>query len=117
MLPVTSPPITDYDSLLYAAAFAFGLALGVHHVTVALTLPALAVIVYGTEGLRFFRSKRSDLRRNHFIRRAARGLRLPAACGVACAGHQLGQSAFVGSHLVARHRPAVSIVTSLLRQR
>lgn len=53
-----APPIADYDSLLYAAAFAFGLALGVHHVTVALTLPALAVIVYGTEGLRFFRSKR-----------------------------------------------------------
>ena len=44
--------------MLYAAAFVFGLALGVHHVTVALTLPALAVIVCGTEGLRFFRSKR-----------------------------------------------------------
>ena len=53
-----APPITDYDSLLYLAAFAFGLALGVHHVTVALTLPALAVIVCGTEGLRFFRSRR-----------------------------------------------------------
>lgn len=53
-----APPITDYDSLLYAAAFTFGLALGVHHVTVALTLPALAVIVLGTEGLRFFKSKR-----------------------------------------------------------
>ncbi len=52
------PPITGYDSLLYLAAFAFGLALGVHHVTVALTLPALAVIVCGTEGLRFFRSRR-----------------------------------------------------------
>jgi hypothetical protein len=53
-----TPPITDYDSLLYLAAFAFGLALGVHHVTVALTLPALAVIVCGTEGVRFFRSRR-----------------------------------------------------------
>lgn len=53
-----APPITKYDSLLYLAAFAFGLALGVHHVTVALTLPALAVIVCGTEGLRFFRSRR-----------------------------------------------------------
>lgn len=52
------PPVTNYDSLLYAAAFVFGLALGVHHVTVALTLPALAVIVYRTEGPQFFRSKR-----------------------------------------------------------
>ncbi len=52
------PAITDYDSFLYAAALAFGLALGVHHVTVALTLPALTVIVWGTEGLRFFKSKR-----------------------------------------------------------
>jgi hypothetical protein len=53
-----APPITDYDSFLYAAALAFGLALGVHHVTVALTLPALAGIVWRTEGLRFFKSKR-----------------------------------------------------------
>ena len=53
-----APPITDYDSLLYAAAFAFGLALGVHHVTVALTLPALAVVVWGTEGWGFFKSRR-----------------------------------------------------------
>ena len=53
-----APPITDYDSLLYAAAFAFGLALGVHHVTVVLTLPALAVVVWGTEGWGFFKSRR-----------------------------------------------------------
>jgi hypothetical protein len=52
------PAIRDYDFLLYAAAFVFGLALGVHHVTVALMLPALAGIVYKTEGLRFFASKR-----------------------------------------------------------
>jgi hypothetical protein len=50
--------IADYDSPLYAAAVIFGLALGVHHVTIALMLPALAVLVYGTEGLRFFTSKR-----------------------------------------------------------
>ncbi|TLY35621.1 MAG: DUF2723 domain-containing protein, partial [Nitrospirae bacterium] len=31
-----APVIPDYDFLLYAAAFVFGLALGVHHVTVAL---------------------------------------------------------------------------------
>ena len=46
------------DRLLYAAAFLFGLAMGVHHVTVALTLPALAYLVYSTEGLSFFKSKR-----------------------------------------------------------
>jgi tetratricopeptide (TPR) repeat protein len=52
------PAIADYDFLLYAAAVVFGLALGVHHVTVALTLPALAVLVYKTEGPRFFAGKR-----------------------------------------------------------
>jgi hypothetical protein len=51
-------PITGHDAFLYAAAILFGLALGVHHVTVALTLPAVAVIVYRTEGLRFFTSRR-----------------------------------------------------------
>ena len=50
--------VTTYDAWLYAAAFAFGLAMGVHHVTVALTLPAVAVIVYRTQGLRFFTSRR-----------------------------------------------------------
>jgi len=50
--------ITGHDAFLYVAAFAFGLALGVHHVTVALILPALGVIVYRTEGLRFFTSRR-----------------------------------------------------------
>ena len=51
-------PVTSHDTLLYVAALLFGLALGVHHVTVALTLPAVAVIVYRTEGLRFFMSRR-----------------------------------------------------------
>jgi Protein O-mannosyl-transferase TMEM260-like len=50
--------IVDYDFLLYAAAIVFGVALGVHHVTVALMLPALAVLVYQTQGLGFFASKR-----------------------------------------------------------
>ncbi len=50
--------IVDHDCFLYAAAVVFGLALGVHHVTVALVLPALAVLVYKTQGLRFFASKR-----------------------------------------------------------
>src|SRR5213596_2665890 len=51
-------PVTIHDSWLYAAAAVFGFALGVHHVTVGLTLPALAVVVYRTEGLRFFTSRR-----------------------------------------------------------
>ena len=46
------------DPLLYSAAVLFGLALGVHHVTVALTLPALAVIGYRAAGAGFFRSRR-----------------------------------------------------------
>jgi hypothetical protein len=45
------------DGLLYIAAFVFGLALGVHHVTVALTLPALAWLVYATKGRGFFKSR------------------------------------------------------------
>src|SRR5438094_367303 len=51
-------PITIHDSWLYAAALVFGLALGVHHVTVGLILPALAILVYRTEGLKFFTSRR-----------------------------------------------------------
>jgi tetratricopeptide (TPR) repeat protein len=50
--------VTMHDHWLYAAAFVFGLALGVHHVTVGLTLPALAILVYKTQGLRFFTSRR-----------------------------------------------------------
>jgi hypothetical protein len=42
---------------LYLAAFVFGLALGVHHITVALTLPAIAWLVYKTRGAKFFRSR------------------------------------------------------------
>jgi hypothetical protein len=49
---------TADDSLLHVAAVLFGLALGVHHVTIALTLPALGVIVYRTEGWAFFKSRR-----------------------------------------------------------
>ena len=49
--------VTRHDVFLYSAALIFGLALGVHHVTVALTLPALAVIVFRTRGLRFFTSR------------------------------------------------------------
>ncbi len=43
-----------YDAWLYTAAFVFGLGLGVHHVTVALILPSIALLVYRTQGARFF---------------------------------------------------------------
>jgi tetratricopeptide (TPR) repeat protein len=43
---------------LYAAAFVFGLGLGVHHVTVGLMLPGLALLVWATAGGRFFASPR-----------------------------------------------------------
>jgi tetratricopeptide (TPR) repeat protein len=46
------------DKELLLAAFVFGLALGVHHVTVILLLPALAAFVFATEGIKFFKSKR-----------------------------------------------------------
>lgn len=43
---------------LLVAAAVFGLALGVHHVTVAMILPALALLVGRTAGSGFFRSPR-----------------------------------------------------------
>jgi len=54
----SSAAATAPDTWIYAAAFVFGLAMGVHHVTVALTLPAIAVVVYRTERLKFFASRR-----------------------------------------------------------
>jgi len=54
----SSDAVVAHDAWIYAAAFVFGLAMGVHHVTVALTLPAIAVVVYGTEGPKFFASRR-----------------------------------------------------------
>ena len=50
--------VTRHDVFLYSATLIFGLALGVHHVTVALTLPAVAVIVFRTQGMGFFTSRR-----------------------------------------------------------
>jgi len=56
-----SPPHPLAPSLphgsLYAAAFLFGLALGVHHVSVGLMLPAFAGLVFATEDIGFFRSR------------------------------------------------------------
>jgi tetratricopeptide (TPR) repeat protein len=49
---------SPHDAWLYLAAFIFGLAMGVHHVTIAVTLPALAVLVFTTAGFEFFRSRR-----------------------------------------------------------
>jgi len=54
----SSASVATHDRWIYAAAFVFGLAMGVHHVTVALTLPGIAVVVYRTEGLKFFTSRR-----------------------------------------------------------
>src|SRR2546421_3791699 len=54
----TKTATMKHDRWLYAAAAVFGLALGDHHVTVGLTLPAVAVIVWRTQGLRFFTSRR-----------------------------------------------------------
>ncbi len=48
---------TASDRTLYLAAFLFGLALGVHHATVALTLPAMAILVYRKAHWNFFKSK------------------------------------------------------------
>jgi hypothetical protein len=56
--PSTPATVRGLDLPLYVAALVFGLALGVHHVTVALMLPGLAAFVLITEGLSFFRSKR-----------------------------------------------------------
>lgn len=42
---------------LYAAAFLFGLALGVHHVTIGLGAVAIAVLITRTAGAAFWRSK------------------------------------------------------------
>jgi hypothetical protein len=49
------------DRPLLAAAFLFGLGLAVHHVTIALMLPALAMLVLATEGPRFFAGPRFGL--------------------------------------------------------
>ncbi|HEY7914640.1 MAG TPA: DUF2723 domain-containing protein [Blastocatellia bacterium] len=53
-----SPNETAHDRWLFAAAFIYGMAMGVHHVTVALMLPALAALVYSTESRAFFASRR-----------------------------------------------------------
>ena len=54
----TAQIVSPHDRWLNAAAFTFGLAMGVHHVSVAVTLPAFALLVLATEGLGFFASKR-----------------------------------------------------------
>jgi hypothetical protein len=54
----SSDAVALHDKWIYAAAFVFGLAMGVHHVTIALTLPAIAVVVFRTGGLKFFTSRR-----------------------------------------------------------
>jgi hypothetical protein len=46
------------DRWLYAAATLFGFALGVHHVTIGLSIAALFILVWRTAGLEFFRSQK-----------------------------------------------------------
>ncbi len=53
-----SSKLNEHDRWLNLAAFTFGLALGDHHVTVGLVLPAFAVLVLATEGRKFFASRR-----------------------------------------------------------
>lgn len=48
---------TSENQLLYFAALIFGVALGVHHVTVGVMLPALGVFVCRSAGWKFFKSK------------------------------------------------------------
>src|SRR4030095_7590195 len=44
----SSAAVATHDTWIYAAAFVFGLAMGGDDVTAALTLPAIAVVVYRT---------------------------------------------------------------------
>ncbi|HEX9500716.1 MAG TPA: DUF2723 domain-containing protein, partial [Thermoanaerobaculia bacterium] len=48
---------TRRATTLYAAAFLFGLALGVHHVTIGLAAIAIAVLITRTAGVAFWRSR------------------------------------------------------------
>ncbi len=54
---IAPSPVLPVSRSLFPAAFLFGLALGVHHVSVAVTLPALALLVYRTAGWQFFKSR------------------------------------------------------------
>ena len=82
--------VTTHDTWIYAAAFVFGLAMGVHHVTVALTLPAIAAVVYRTEGLKFFTSRRLLYAALISIARVDPCIQLFAVGGVALACDELG---------------------------
>jgi MFS family permease len=50
---------TRSNAVLYAAALLFGLALGVHHVTIGLTAAAIAVLLTRTAGFSIWRSRRA----------------------------------------------------------
>jgi hypothetical protein len=75
------------NGLLYLAAFVFGAALGVHHVTVALTFPAILWLVYSTKGIRIFKS------------------RAPLMAAVACLA---GCAVYVYLPLAASHSPVLN---------
>jgi len=54
---IATSSVLPVSRSLFPAAFLFGLALGVHHVSVAVALPALALLVYRTAGWQFFKSR------------------------------------------------------------
>ncbi len=58
MMTTAPPDSTRGFVLLYAAAFAFGLGMGDHHVTLGLTLPGIAVLVWSAAGWKYFKSRR-----------------------------------------------------------
>ena len=108
MRMVSNGAATTHDIWIYGAAFVFGLAMSVHHVTVALTLPAIAVVVYTTEGLKFF--TRPFFRCAHLDRCVDPCVQLSAVGGVAIPRNGLGESAIAAGNLVAYHWSTVSSV-------
>ena len=91
----------------------FGLALGVHHVTVGLTLPALGGPRLPDGGPEIFYEPAVAVCRADFDWRPGRGLCLFAICSVASTGHQLGQSSFAARDLVAYDWPPIPRVLLL----
>ena len=82
-----SSPITIHDSWLYAAALVFGLALGVHHVTVGTDAPGSRRSRLQDRGPEIFYEPPVAVCRIDFDRRPGRCLCLFAVCSLAITGH------------------------------